>query len=77
MKVKTLGTVWNARARLYNSAGKVIGTCTDTPNAIARAFMEHHQATCVSESYSGIAIQRTEYRNRMYPGNTCPSGFKK
>lgn len=77
MKAHTLGTVWTAKAKLYNSAGKVIGTCTDTPNAIAKAFMEHHQATSVTESYSAIAIQRTEYRNRMYPGNTCPSGYLK
>ena len=76
MTVK-LGTVWIARAKLYNSAGKVIGTCTDTPNAIARAFMEHHQATSVIESYSSIAIQRDEYRNRMHPAYTCPSGYIK
>ena len=36
-----LGSVWIARATLYNSAGRKIGTCTDTPNAIAKAFMEH------------------------------------
>ena len=75
MKPPTLGAVWTARARLYNSAGRVIGTCTDTPNAIAKAFMEHHKATSVKESYSDIAMQRTEYRNRMHPGNNCPSGL--
>ena len=77
MKVATLGTVWTARARLYNSAGRIIGTCTDTPNAIAKAFMENHSATSVMESYSSVAIQRTEYRDRMHPGNTCPSGYSK
>lgn len=73
--MQTLGTIWTARARLCNSAGRVIGTCTDTPNAIARAFMDHHKATSVIKSYETIAIQRTEYRERMLPGNTCPSGY--
>jgi len=77
MKPATIGTVWTARAKLYNSAGKVIGTCTDTPNAIARAFMEHHNATSVSLSYESVAVQRTEYRDRMHPGNTCPSGYSR
>ena len=75
MKVAIAGTVWTARARLYNSAGKQIGTCTDTPNAIARALMENYAATAVKESYSDVARTRTEYSNRMHPGNTCPSGY--
>ncbi|KKK64194.1 hypothetical protein LCGC14_2986720, partial [marine sediment metagenome] len=64
MRVANLGTVWSARARLFNSAGKLVGTCTDTPNAIAKAFMELHKATSVKESYSDTAINRTEYRSR-------------
>ena len=77
MKVAPLGVIWTARARLFNSAGKVVGTCTDTPNAIAKAFMEHRNATSVKESYSDTAIIRTEFRNRMHPQNTCPSGFNR
>ncbi len=77
MKVAKLGTVWTARARLFNSAGRQIGTCTDTPNAIARAFMEVYKATSVKESYSDTAINRCEYRTRMNQGNTCPSGYNK
>ena len=76
MKLATLGTVWTARARLYNSAGRVIGSCTDTPNAIAKAFMEIHKAATVRESYSDTAINRCEYRARMTPQNNCPSGYK-
>ena len=77
MTVATLGTVWTARARLFNSAGKQIGTCKDTPNAIAKAFMEHHSATNVKESYSDTAINRCEYRSRMQPWNDCNSGYSK
>ena len=77
MRVANLGTVWTARARLFNSAGKLVGSCTDTPNAIARAFMDHHNATGVKECLSDTAICRTEYLNRMHPGNTCPSGYSK
>ena len=77
MKPQMIGTVWIARARLFNSAGKQIGTCTDTPNAIAKAFIENHTATSVKESYSDTAINRHEYKNRMIPQNNCPSGYRK
>lgn len=75
MSVTKPGTVYTARARLYNSAGRMIGTCTDTPNAIAKAFMEHHEATGVKESYENIAKQRTEYEHRMVKENKCDSGY--
>ena len=75
MTVAPLGTIYIARATLFNSAGKLIGYCTDTPNAIAKAFMEHHKATAVKEYLSDIARCRTEYTNRMNQFNTCESNF--
>ena len=77
MKAAPIGTIWIARARLFNSAGQAIGTCTDTPNAIAKALIERQDATSIKESFSNVAINRREYRNRMHPGNQCPSGFAK
>ncbi len=76
MKPLLPGNIWIARATLFNSAGKKIGTCTDTPNAIAKAFMEIHQATSVKEYLSDIAKDRTDYINKIQPWNTCPSGYK-
>ncbi len=73
--MKTLGTVWTARARLFNTAGKQIATCTDTPNAIAKAFMERPAAATVKKSYEDEAILVYEYRSRMNMNNTCPSGL--
>ncbi|MFA4854027.1 MAG: hypothetical protein WC616_01575 [Candidatus Omnitrophota bacterium] len=71
-----LGAVYTARATLFNSAGQKIGTCTDTPNAIAKAFMENRNATAVKECYSNIAQCRTEFNHRMNKLNDCQSLFR-
>jgi len=77
MAAVKLGTVWTARATLYNSAGRKVGTCTDTPNAIAKAFIEHRSATSVACLASqGAYLDRSDYTSRMYQ-NTCPSGFRR
>ena len=70
-----LGSVWIARATLYNSAGRKIGTCTDTPNAIAKAFMEHRNATSVRKCLEGGTEDRSDYTRRMGLFNACPSGW--
>lgn len=74
MKPATLGTVWTARAKLYNTAGKLIGTCTDTPNAIAKALIELPAAQTV-KTLDGYE-DRADYKSRMWQ-NTCPSGLRK
>ncbi len=75
VKPINLENIWIARATLFDSTGKTIGTCTDGPNAIAKAFMENHKATTVRECLCGVYRDRTEYTNRMNLYNTCPSGF--
>jgi len=75
-KPPPLGTVWVARAILYNTAGHKIATCTDTPNAIAKAFMEMKEASTVKPSYEEYR-NRPEYADRMAPWNTCPSGLQR
>lgn len=70
-KPPALGTVWTARATLYNSAGRKIGTCMDTPNSIAKAFMEFPQATSVS-ALMGYQT-RAEFSSRMKPWNVATS----
>ena len=77
MMVQKLGTVYTARARLFNSAGKQIGTCTDTPNAIAKAFIENYKATSVKLYLEDTARPRTDYQGRMQPWNNCSSEYSK
>jgi hypothetical protein len=71
-----LGTVWVARATLFDNAGHKIGTCTDTPNAIAKAFMEMSQATMV-KPFGEEYRDRKSYFDRMNKRNTCPSGLQR
>ncbi len=73
-KAIKLGNVWTARANLYNADEKLIGTCTDTPNAIANALQELPEATTV-QSLLGI-YDRVKYDERMTKHNTCPSGLE-
>lgn len=40
MNTLKIGSVWTANAKLYNKDNILIGYCLDTPNAIAKAFME-------------------------------------
>jgi len=75
MKLATIGTVWTARAYLYDGNFKVLGNCIDTPNAIANAFRELPQAVVV-KSLMGLS-NRSQYENRIADWNKCPSGLTK
>ena len=39
-KPEKVGAVWVAKATLYNTKKEIIAYCVDTPNGIAKAFME-------------------------------------
>ena len=67
-----IGTIWTARATLQNRRGETIGSCMDTPNAIAKALMQVSDATCISDA-SGSMKMRSEYNNRMSAWNTAES----
>lgn len=75
-KPEMIGTVYTARAKLYNIDGKLIATCTDTPNAIAKAFMELPDAAFVTESYSSIIIPKEKFANRMQSWNVAKSNLE-
>lgn len=70
------GDIWEARATLYNIGGKAIGTCIDTPNAIAKAFLELREANYVKDN-SGLIRVRAEYAERMQPWNKAQSGLQR
>ncbi len=74
MKVQAIGTIGVTRARLYDISGNHIGYCLDTPNAIARAFMECLNAEVV-HSILG-AFTRTDFLNRMQDWNTADSDLE-
>lgn len=62
--MKTLGSVWTARAKVYDANGKFIGSCMDTPNAIARMFMEIRRAEVVKDVL-GKYTHRIDYKSKM------------
>lgn len=75
-KVIPLGTlnVWDVKATLYDIDGHKLGDCMDTPNAIAKAFMEQPKATMV-KGLSGCKV-RSDYAGRMMDWNTAASHFR-
>ena len=74
MKPQALGTIGVTRARLFDGNSKLIGYCLDTPNAIAKAFMEYSQA----RSAQGIlgTNSKAYYNNRMADWNTAHSDLE-
>lgn len=68
-----IGTIWFARAQLYDNNFKFVGSCTDTPNAIANAFRETPGAVVV-KNLMGI-FDRSQYEGRIADWNKCPSGL--
>jgi hypothetical protein len=75
MATPRLGNVWAVGAKLYNKQGKLIGTCLDTPNAIAKAMMEHPSIARVSSILGNGS--RKDYAKRMGSFNTATSMFTK
>ena len=71
-----LGTVYTAKARLYDKKKKEIGYCIDTPNAIAKAFMEWPEAMFVKPYMEDIQPKRL-YEDRMKSWNDAESGLSK
>lgn len=73
-KPASIGTIWVARAILFNSKGKKIAYCLDTPNAIAKALMKLPRA----QKVKGIlgTYPRNHYKDRMKPWNTAKSGLE-
>ena len=69
--ISMLGSVWCAKAKLYDINDKLIGICMDTPNSIAKALMECPAATLVK--CIGEVKVRSEYQDRMKDWNTAES----
>jgi len=75
MKPPALGTVWIARAILYNNKMKPLGSCIDTPNGIAKALIENKKAVYVKPLDEPI-IHRYYYNPRMNKWNKAKSYFQ-
>lgn len=80
-KPPTLGAVWTVKARLLNRNKRLVGICSDTPNSIAKALMEHpeiayvnHQAYMRSPG-DPIFEPRSAYASRMADWNVAPSMY--
>lgn len=71
-KPQKLGTVWASRAILFNKQGKKIATCMDTPNAIAKAFMEMPRSAYKVKTIMGT-FTKEHYKDRMKPWNAAQS----
>ena len=71
MKRQAIGTIGITRAKLFDGKDNLIGYCMDTPNAIAKAFMECPKA----QSAQGIlgTNKRDYYNERMRGWNTAQS----
>ena len=68
------GVVWPVGAKLYDKQGKLVGVCLDTPNAIAKAMMEHPE---IEAAHTLLGVKtREDYVSRMQPWNTAKSHFK-
>jgi disulfide oxidoreductase YuzD len=72
--VEKIGTVWTATAKLYDRDGVKIGTCIDTPNAIAKALMENLEIEMIKSQFHGYEF-RCHYADRMTKFNEAKSGF--
>ena len=77
MKPPALGTVYNVNANLYNKNKKIIATCLDTPNAIAKALMELPTAEFIKEGFTSEIKKRVDYQSRMAAWNVAKSHLKK
>ena len=71
MRPQTLGTIGITQASLFNANGKLIGYCLDTPNAIAKAFMECPKAR-LAQGILGME-KIDHYSHRMMSWNTAQS----
>jgi hypothetical protein len=72
-KPPMVGTVWVARATLYDKRMRPVASCMDTPNAIAKAFMEVPHAVAVKEYLEHTYKSRAEYLGRMNQYNMAQS----
>ena len=70
-KPPKLGNVWPIAARLFRN-GKQVGTCMDTPNAIAKALMEYPQIDSV-KPFGCSVVPRDAYAKRMANWNEAES----
>ena len=73
-KPAKLGVVWTASAKCYDGTGRLVGTCMDTPNAIAKAMMEQPAIDTV-KSLAGFGSRR-DYADRMADWNVAESHFR-
>jgi hypothetical protein len=74
MKTLRIGTVWTATAKLYDRDGKLIASCIDTPNAIAKALMEEKKAEIIKTF--GEFKNRSNYESRMKAWNKAKSNLQ-
>lgn len=71
-KPASLGTVWPVHAVLFDENGRKLGRCLDTPNAIAKAFMQCSRAAFVKPSFEMVQ-EREVYSDRMKSWNKAES----
>jgi hypothetical protein len=73
-----LGTIWNVGAKVYNKKHALIGSCLDTPNAIAKMFMEMPEAAYIIQSkiMGSGKFDKDFYKDRMNRWNTASSMWK-
>ena len=73
--MKPLGSVWTARATLFNSKLEIIGWCMDTPNALAKAMQETDAAFAYSAAMSEV-YSYADMQSRMEDWNTAPTNLE-
>lgn len=76
-KPARLGTIFPYAARLYDRNMKLIGCCLDTPNAIAKAAMEHREIKYAKSWGERHATPISQYKSRMAEWNEAKSHFEK
>jgi len=75
-KVPKLGTIFNIGALCFDEHKNVIGACLDTPNAIAKACMEHSEIAFIKEFGDSKLKTVDYYRDRMRDWNTAISQYR-
>lgn len=74
-KVKKLGVVWIAGAKVYDSDGKLIGKCLDTPNAITWMFKSVKDAAMVKTSMGKLILRSDKEYGVSRSCSKCETRF--
>ena len=73
--IAAMGIFGETTAIVHDNKMRVIGTCIDTPNGIAKMFMECNRAEYVKTMLDGLK-QRYTYNDRMGNFNSATSYLK-